>query len=128
VPNVVAAGLLVLLGLARAGGGVALLAGEGAELSTTSVAGSALSLVGAGLLGVGALAGFAGIWLFLGRRGAATLSFVALALFLIGGCVNGVALYGAPRLPGVLGNALYAAVVASLVVWGHRIARTFPAA
>ena len=120
MPTVAAAALLVLLGCARAGGGVALLAGTGADVSTVGVSASAVSFMAADLLGVGALAGFAGVWLFLGRRGAATLCFTVLVLFLVGGWVNGVALYGAPRLPGVLGNALYAAVVASLLVWGRR--------
>ena len=122
-PTIVAALLLLLLGLARGAGGLALLSRSEAALSVTNASVHATTWVALGLLGVAILALSSSIWLLLGRPGGRAMSVLTLVLFVAGGAVNGLVLFGAPKPQGILLNFVYAAVVILFVVWGHRAQR-----
>ena len=111
--------LLLLLGLARGAGGIALMVRGPGLVQADAVSATAATAVGVGLGVVGALCLLAGAVAVAGLRGGVVLTLVALALFVIGGLVNGTVLFGAPRIAGVVGNTLAAAVIAALAVMGR---------
>ena len=112
-----AAVLLVLLGLARGGGGIALLTGGAGTL----VAGPrrAAVLMGCGLAFVALLAGAAAVELWRLQRRSIALTAAALLIFVTGGLLNGYLMFGAPRPAGILLNVGYSAVVGALVFAGR---------
>jgi hypothetical protein len=127
-PTIVAAVLLLLLGLARGVGALALISRSEAALSVSKASAHVNAWVALGLLAVALLALASGIWLLRGHAGARALSVLTLVLFVAGGAANGLVLFGAPRPQGVLLNVAYGAVVVSFIVWGQRLQRVASAA
>jgi hypothetical protein len=102
--------LLILLGLLRGVGGLALLikAPAGPEVHVSP---QAAHLLGALFLATCALLVLAGAGLLRRRKWAWPLSQAALVIFVLGGLVNGRLLFGSPKLAGTAGNILFALVI-----------------
>ena len=120
--------LMALLGLLRGAGGVALLArgaaaDERIHASGATVLAAGLTLVVLGLALVGAAVGV------LRRNRLAWLAGVLLTLaFVMGGVLNGMALYGKPGAGGTVANVAAAALIIGCLwlgrgaLWGGDVA------
>ena len=113
------AALLLVLGLARGAGGVVLLRGGVSGLDAGVNPEAPAALLGSGLAVTGTLCVAFGVVIWRGLRNAWAWSLLPLGAFVLGGLVNGFALYGLPRPAGLLGNLAYAGLVVLLLRRGE---------
>jgi len=118
--RIAGATLLLLLGLARGFGGVMLLVRGPALVPVTRATRDETNLLALGLFVVAYLAIWAGLAAFFRRSYSVRLAYVAVVLFVAGGVLNGLVLYGSPRPAGVAGNVAVALVIALLAFAGRR--------
>lgn len=118
-----AALLLLVLGIARALGGVVLATAGPAAVDTTRVTPETARLLGAGLIFVGILSGVASIGCMQRRAWGWSLAFVAIALFVADGLLNGAMLFGQPGDRGTMVNVAAAALIAVCLLRGRAALR-----
>ena len=106
-----AGALMVLVGLARGAGGVALLARGGAADPAIKAGGAAVVAAAMSLLLLGALLVAAGVGVLRRKRAAWVIGAVGTVAFVLGGAVNGTVLYGRPGGGGTALNVLAAAAI-----------------
>lgn len=116
VAAVVGSVLIILVGLARGFGGVVLLSPNGRVMTETEAGPGQPPLLGAGLLVVAALSVCSGVLVLLKRPSGVSVGLIAMAAFVLGGLINGTLLFGSPRLVGLAGNVVIAAVICTLLV------------
>jgi len=110
---------LLLLGLARGLGGVALVAnGAGVDTGITGTP-AAVRFSGLTLCVVAGLAIVAGAGVWTRRRWGAWLGIVTSVLFFVDGLLTGTLLYGAPRASGTVVNAIIALGLVALLFLGR---------
>ncbi|MFO0582676.1 MAG: hypothetical protein U0229_10405 [Anaeromyxobacter sp.] len=117
-PTLPAALVLIVLGLARGAGGVALLVGGPAAVGSAADEGVA-RLLGAVLVAVGAMALAAGFAALRGRPAMFPLALGAVVLHVFAGFVNGAIRYGRASPAGTVANL----GVGLLALWLLRRAR-----
>jgi len=121
-----AAVLLLLVGVARTLGGIALMLHGRAADPAIVAAPSTVLLLGAILTAIGTLGVLCGIGVWRRDRPAWIGGLVFAPLFLLDGVVNGWLLFGAPRPIGTLSNAVVAAVMLALLIPGRTLLRVPP--
>jgi hypothetical protein len=102
--------LLILLGLLRGVGGLALLL-KGATGPEMHASPQAAHLLGALLLATCVLLVLAGLGVLRRRKWAWPLSQASLVIFVLGGLINGRLLFGSPKLAGTVGSIIFALVI-----------------
>lgn len=111
--------LMVLLGLARGAGGVALVARGGAVDPKIHAVGAAVAAAGASLLLLGLLLVVTGVGVVMRRRASWVLGALATVAFVLGGAVNGTVLYGRPAAAGTAINLAAAAAIIACLLAGR---------
>lgn len=111
--------MMVLLGVARGAGGVALVARGGAVDPKIEAGTAAVVSAGASLLLLGALLVVAGVGVIMRRRTAWVLGALATIAFVMGGAVNGTVLYGKPAVAGTAINVVAAAAIIACLLAGR---------
>lgn len=111
--------LLLVLGLARAAGGLVLATSGGEAVDSTRVSDETARLLGAGLIFVGLLSAAASVGCMLRRTWGWSLGFVAIVLFVADGLLNGTLLLGRPGDTGTIVNVIAAALIAVCLVRGR---------
>jgi hypothetical protein len=118
--------LMILLGLARSGGGIALLARGTSTLPDIQASPATVKLLGMILLLIGIAEAAAGAGVLARRRWFWTAGIVTTAIFVLDGAVNGALLFGRPGDRGTIMN-LAAAAVILLCLFRGRSALRLPA-
>jgi len=109
---------MMLLGLARGGGGIALLL-RGGELDPKIQATNAAAYaVGLGLVLLGGVLIASGLGLLRGVRVFWTVGVAAVLVFVVDGAINGYVLYGHPGDRGTVVNMITAALIVTCLVLG----------
>ena len=111
--------MMVLLGVARGAGGVALVARGGAVDPKIEAGTAAVVSAGASLLLLGALLAVSGVGVIMRRRTAWVLGALATIAFVMGGAVNGMVLYGKPAVMGTAINIVAAAAIFACLLAGR---------
>ncbi len=112
---------LALLGILRGAGGVMLLPNGVAAAGEAARPHAPTHVIGVGLILVGLLCVTAGI-VNLVRiiRPGLLLAALSLLAFLADGAINGMLLYGAPRMAGAIGTFIYAFIVMIFLFAGYQ--------
>lgn len=111
--------LLMILAVARAAGGVALLV-HGPKLADSDrITMETARILGAGLIAVALIAAVASLGCMLRRRWAWMLGFASLALFVLDAALNGLLIYGRPGETGTIVNVLWSGLVVGFLIRGR---------
>lgn len=112
---------LIVLGIARGGGGIILLGKGAATLEMIQASASTITWVSWGLISLGILTISSGIGVFLRSRLAWLLGVIVTICFVLDGALNGILLFGSLRLGGTIGNIVVAAFILA-ALWVGRSA------
>ncbi len=107
----IGAALMLLLGLARGAGGVALLLKGVSADPRIRATGPAAAGIGAALLVLGLVLVVSAVGVFRGRRPFWLLGVAGTVAFVIDGLINGTVLYGRPGAGGTTANLAAAAAI-----------------
>ena len=110
--------LMALLGLARAAGGIVLLARGAAADPDIHATDSTVTAVGAVLLALGLILLGAAAGVFLRRRLYWRIGIACTVAFVVDGAINGALLYGKPGDQGTVVNLLVAAIIVAYLLRG----------
>jgi hypothetical protein len=111
--------LLLVLGLARAAGGVVLVVSGGSAVESQRVGLETARALGAGLILVGAVAVVASLGVMRCRAWGWGLGILALVLFVADGLLNGYLLFGRPGDRGTIVNVAAAALILTFLLRGR---------
>ncbi len=112
--------LMLLLGLARAAGGLVLLVEGGAADPNIHSSGPAVTLVGISLVLIGTILAAAAVGVLRGSRPFRLIGIFSTVIFVIGGAINGYVLYGRPGDRGTLVNLVVAAIILGTLLPGAK--------
>ena len=108
--------LMVIVGLARAAGGVTLMVTGKTSLPESEASSSTMAMIGLFLVLIGIAEIVAAIGVAMRKRRFWTLGIVATVAFVLDGAINGYLLFGRPGDGGTVVNAVVAAgIIASLL-------------
>ncbi len=111
--------LMLLLGLARGIGGMMLMVGTATPDPKIRAGGTEIAATAAALMLLGLALAVTSAGVFRRQRMAWLVGAVLTVGFVLGGVVNGIVLYGRPRVAGTLGNLVVAAAII-LCLWQGR--------
>jgi len=115
--------LLLVLGIARAAGGVVLASGGGTVVDSSRVNESTARLLGVGLIVVGLISAIASFGCMQRRRWGWNLGLIAPILFVADGLLNGTLLFGRPGDMGTIVNVIAATMIVVCLGLGKRALR-----
>lgn len=113
--------LMILLGLARGAGGVALLVQGASADPRIQASESAISVLGVMLVALGAALVIVAVGV-IRRKAHAWFAGIGLVLaFVVDGALNGYVLYGRPGDAGTIVNGIVAALIVACLVLGRAV-------